>query len=419
MFARITKAEGFLALVSPHYRKFVAGYAFSSTASWMQRVCFGFLAWEMTHSPFWLGIVAFTELLPILLVSPLIGDAIDRHDKKNIILLFEVLPAMAMLLLVALLLLGVLSLPLLLVIAFVVGTSMAVSHPAQLAWYPTLLQNRSHIGSAANVYILSLNLARFVGAGVAGGVISLFGIEIAVALTALGYLIFAIVLTTIPQFDKSPIDARRGSALSGAVEGMRYAASRHVLAMILLIIAITSAGARGIPDLAPALTESLLGLEVEWFSILIAMTGLGSVIAGCWNFAARDQSVRAAIRQTVAFGLALAFCAVGIAFAETLWLSVLLFTALGFSITITAVKSQQVIQSLVDDAMRGRVNTLYFLSFRGGTALGALWMGAASSVLGLSATLVIGGLLCAGAWFLSRGLADAPMLPDTDEAKAL
>jgi len=415
---RLTQTEGFRALASLSYRRFVAGYAFSSTASWMQRVCFGFLVWEMTHSTFWLGVISFAEFLPILLVSPLIGDAIDRRDKKNIIFWFEVLPAMAMLLLLLLLLLGALTLPLLFVIAFVLGTSMAVSHPAQLAWYPTLLKDRSHIGSAANIYILSLNLARFLGAGLAGAVISFFGIEAAVALTAVGYLIFVVVLTTIPQLDKIPVQTRRGNALSGAVAGMRYAASRRVLGMTLLIIAITSAGARGIPELAPALTERQLGLAAEWFSVLIAATGLGSVIAGCWNLAARDQSMRTAIRQTVIFSLALAPCAVGIAFAETLWLAMLLFTALGFAITVTAVKSQQVIQSLVDDSMRGRVNTLYFLSFRGGTAFGALWMGTASSVIGLSMTLVIGGLLCAGAWWLTRDLADALILPDIDEAKA-
>lgn len=419
MFTRIIEAKGFLALVSLHYRKFVVGYVFSSSASWMQRVCFGFLVWEMTHSSFWLGAIAFTEFLPILLVSPLIGNAIDKHDKKNIIILFESAAALAMLLLLALLILDALSLPLLFIIAFVVGTSMAVSHPAQLAWYPILLQDRSHIGSAANIYILSLNLARFVGAGTAGGLISLFGIETAVALTILGYLIFAVVLTTIPQLDKAPDNPNRAHALRGAVMGIRYAASQRILGMILLVIAITSIGARGIPELAPALTELQLGLETEWFSILIAVTGLGSIISGCWILAARDQSERTAVRLTVLFGLVMSFCAVGIAFSEKLVVTMLLFTALGFSITITAVKSQQVIQSLVDDEMRGRVNALYFLSFRGGTALGAFWMGMTSSALGLSATLVIGGLLCAGAWWLSRDLANALLQPDTHEAKAL
>jgi predicted MFS family arabinose efflux permease len=373
----------------------------------------------MTNSTFWLGVVSFAEFLPILLVSPLIGDAIDRRDKKNIIVCFEVLPAVAMLFLLVLLLLGALTLPLLFTIAFVVGTSMAVSHPAQLAWYPTLLQDRSHIGSAANIYILSLNLARFVGAGLAGAVISIFGVESAVALTAVGYLTFVAVLMTIPQRDKAPAQTHPGNALSGAVAGMRYAIGRRVLGMTLLIIAITSAGARGIPELAPAITERQLGLPAEVFSVLIAVTGLGSVIAGCWNLAARDQSTLTAIRQTVIFGLVLAPCAIGIAFAETLWLAVLLFTALGFAITVTAVKSQQVIQSLVDDSMRGQVNTLYFLSFRGGAAFGALWMGTVSSGIGLSATLVIGGVLCAGAWWLTRDLATEAVLPETEKAKAL
>lgn len=397
------RAKGLKALSSPLYCRFVGGYAFSSTASWIQRVCFGWLAWDMTHSPFWLGMIAFAEFLPILLVSPLVGDAIDRYDKKHIILSFEILPAAALTLLIALISQDLLNIPLLFLIAFVVGTSMAISHPAQLAWYPTLLVDRTVIGSAANIYILSLNIARFLGAGVAGLVISLYGISLAVGMAVAGYLIFATVLACIPQLDKRT-SARGGGALRGVYDGFRYSLAHPLIGGMLLVIAVTSIGARGVPDLAPAITELALHAPAEWFSMLIAATGVGSVLAGLWNLSMKDQGLALAVRLTIGFALLLAGCTAMIGLAGEFWIAIGLFTALGFSITVTAVKSQQVIQSLVEDSMRGRVNSLYFLTFRGGTAFGALWMGTASTSIGLMATLLLGGLACLVVWARFRNL---------------
>lgn len=394
MIKKLEDIEGLKALTSKLYRKFAFGYAFSSTASWMQRVCFGWLAWELTQSTFWLGMVAFAEFLPVLLVSPLVGDAIDRFDKRRIIMASELLPALALTLLIGLLNLEILTMPLLFFVAFVVGTSMAISHPAQLAWYPMLLRDRTHISSAANIYILSLNIARFAGAGLAGLTISLYGISAAVALTVAGYLIFFFMLKSIPHTDLATHQQSRGSAWKGAVDGLQYVMTHPLLGPMLMLIAITSAGARGIPDLAPALTELQYDMHSEWFSILIAATGLGSVLAGIWNLLSRDHSLETAVRLTVTFSMLIALCAMLLSVIDNFWLSIGLFITLGYAITITAVKSQQVIQSTTDDSMRGRVNAFYFLIFRGGTAFGALWMGVAASSVGLLITLLLGGVAC-------------------------
>jgi predicted MFS family arabinose efflux permease len=370
----------------------------------MQRVCFGWLAWEMTGSPFWLGAIATAEFLPVLLVSPLVGDTLDRHDKRRIIVFSELLAAASLSAILLLFLLGVLTVPLLFLFAFAVGTAMAISHPAQLAWYPHLLQDRSHISSAANIYILVLNLARFVGAGLAGVVISLLGIAAALALTVAGYLIFVAVLAVLPKQDRARAATASGGALKSAAEGLRYTFSHPLIGGILVLTAATSAGGRGLPDLAPAITEIQLAMPTNWFTTLVAATGLGSVVAGLWNLVRRDQSVAASVRLTVRFSLAMALCMAVLAMTTNFVLAVGFFAALGFSITITAVQSQHVIQSTVDDTMRGRVNALYFLTFRGGTAFGALWMGAAASGLGLSATTLLGAFACLLGWLRYRSL---------------
>ena len=187
-------------------------------------------------------------------------------------------------------------------------------------------------------------------------------------------------------------------------DGFRYSLAHPLIGGMLLVIAVTSIGARGVPDLAPAITELALHAPAEWFSMLIAATGVGSVLEGLWNLSMKDQGLALAVRLTIGFALLLAGCTAMIGLAGEFWIAIGLFTALGFSITVTAVKSQQVIQSLVEDSMRGRVNSLYFLTFRGGTAFGALWMGTASTSIGLMATLLLGGLACLVVWARFRNL---------------
>jgi len=370
----------------------------------MQRVCFSWLAWEMTQSTFWLGAIAVAEFLPILLVSPLIGSAIDQYDKRRMIVTFEILPASMLALMLVLIQLQTLNIFLLFIIALIVGTSMAISHPAQLAWYPTLLDKRNHISSAANIYILSLNLARFAGAGLAGSIILYSGVSAALLMTIVGYLTFSIALMTISQRDVVPTKAHANGVLYNTRAGLKYAFAHPIIGATLVLITVTSIGGRGIPNLAPAITELQLDKQADWFAFLMAASGLGAVFAGLWKIACRDESLDSAVTQTVSFSLLMAVCAAALAFTNSFSLALVFFFALGFSITVTAVKSQQVIQSTVDDSVRGRVNALYFLTFRGGTAFGAFWMGSVAAVIGLSATLLLGAAACMLIWARYRRL---------------
>lgn len=393
---------GLSALANPAYRRFATGYAAASLGTWMRQVSVGYLVWSLTGSPFWLGAVALAEFLPILLLTPTLGVLLERLSRKAIVIAAELTVLAVCGLLLVLTVIDAVSVPVLLVLALVAGTAVAIGHPAQLAWYPALLSGPGDIGSAANLYILTYNVARFLGAGIAGAAIAQAGVETALALILIGQAVFVGLLWPLPDGPRAPTGDRQSGYWRATGDGYRYALAQPIIGGMLVLIGLTSIGGRGIPDLAPAIAEMRLAVDATWFSALVSATGMGSILAGMWRLGQPPASVDRAVTLTRRFAIGMAISALALAMADGLVPALLACVALGFSITVTAVESQLVIQTTVAEGYRGRVNALYFLTFRGGTALGAFAMGVAATQIGLIATLAAGAGLCLVALALTR-----------------
>src|SRR6185437_13169178 len=136
----------------------------------MQRFSVGWLAWELSHSPTWLGIVAVADLMPTLLLSPLAGVLADRHDRVRLVSLTQIL-AMAQAALLALLTYsGAITIASLLALTLALGVINAVNQPARLALIPNLV-DRASLPSAVALNALVFNGARFVGPAITGPIV--------------------------------------------------------------------------------------------------------------------------------------------------------------------------------------------------------------------------------------------------------
>src|SRR6187200_3591654 len=74
-----------LPLRNPNYGVYALGSGVSLVGMWMQRIAIGWLTWEMTKSGLWLGIVAFADFFPVLLIGPIAGAAADRWDRLRVV----------------------------------------------------------------------------------------------------------------------------------------------------------------------------------------------------------------------------------------------------------------------------------------------------------------------------------------------
>lgn len=381
-----------------NYRVYVTGNSISLIGWWLQRVAVGWLAWTLTHSGTWLGLVSLADFLPVLVLSPFAGVLADRRDRVRIIRWTQLCGCAQASLLAVLVFTGAIGIHLLFGLVLALGIASSLSQPARLALIPTLV-DRESLASALAINSVVFNAARFVGPAVAGVLIADVGIAAAFAANAVGYIAFQISLARLKDLPPLPTMPRQ-NALRASLEAYAYASRHAGIGPMLLLFAVTTIGTRGFVELFPGFADSVFGRGPEGLSMLTSTVGLGAIFGGLW------MVLRPAIAGLAGFVLVmtLVMSLAILAFAATdrFFLALPCVMVAGAAMTITGTGAQTLIQAAVDARMRGRVMALYGMIFRSGPALGAVLVGSASERLGLRLPLALGAAVSCGFWLLTR-----------------
>ena len=374
---------------------FSAGMAPSLITLWMQRLAVGWLTWELTHSPAWLGIIAFADLFPAVVLSPLAGALIDRVDPMRPMILSQAVFLAQALILAVLSFAGLLTIESLLALAIVLG----LTHPFNTASRHTILPSlvpRTDLSAAIAINSSLYNVARFIGPAAAGAVIVTGGVTWAFACNVLGYLVFLLALF---RMDVAPPERRPRSetTLFGEVaEGWRYTVAHPGIRPVLVLLVITAVVSRPVVDLLPGFAGDVFHRGAGGLAWLTAAMGLGAMLGALWLAL---RGVLAGLTTiTVSAVLVLALALGAFTAMDHFFLALPFLAISGFAMVVNGIGSQTLIQSSVAPAMRGRVMSLYTLIYRGMPALGAVVMGWLAEGLGLPATLGGGAVLCLIAW---------------------
>jgi predicted MFS family arabinose efflux permease len=233
---------------------------------------------------------------------------------------------------------------------------------------------------------------RLVGPSVAGVMIGLFSAASCFLLNALTYLVVLASLSAIRRKPQRPAAAPR-PMWTELAEGAVHAWRSRPIRVLLLLLATVSFMATPYQPLMPAFVAQAYRGGPETLGFLVAAAGFGA-FAGTLYLSMRshtDGLHRLIARAALCAGLAL------VAFSVTRLypLSLLLMAATGFGILAVTVSVSMILQSTVDDRMRGRVMSLYTAAFLGVAPLGGLVAGALADRIGASATLMLGGACCA------------------------
>jgi MFS family permease len=386
------------AFASRNYRLFAAGNAISLIGTWLQRVAVGWLAWQLTHSGTWLGLVAFADLFPTVVLSPWAGALADRRDRVRVIRVSQIVAMTQATLLALLTGFGIITIWSLFALAVLLGIANAVSQPARLALIPSLVE-RVNLPSAVAINSIIFNGARFIGPALAGIVIAEGSIALAFAINAATYIAFLLALAGLHGVREDGRHADR-KFLAAMIEGYVYAARHPGIGAMLLLMAVTSLGTRGFIELLPGFADNVFGRGPQALAWMTATVGLGAVLGGLWMV--RRPAI--AGLTSVVFANTLLMTAALLSFAATaqFWIALPCLAIAGFGLVVSGIGAQTLVQSAVATAMRGRVMALYGMIFRGGPALGALVMGMASEHIGLRAPVAAGAVLCALYWLWAR-----------------
>ena len=387
-----------------HHRNYLLysiGDGVSLIGSWTQRVAIAWLTWELTHSGLWLGIMAFADLFPAVIFSPIGGVIADRTDPKRMTMItqcFAMLQSVALFLLTWL---GWIDIFLLVLLSGVRGILSAVNQPSRMSLVPSLIPREDLAGALAINSIL-FNTARFIGPAIAGAAIVAGGIALAFAINAATYLMLLWALWMIDVKPQKREPGGRRGMFSQIADGYTYVAAHPGIGPLLLIFAATTVLARPLIELLPGFADGIFEQGPQGLAWMTSTVGLGAMLGGA-SMVRRSDNAKLVISAVGSIGL-LSACTLAFAIVPSFWVALAILFVFGFTNSTTGIGTQTLTQGAVDDAMRGRVMSLYGVIFRGGPAVGALVIGFASEHWGMQIPVAIGGAICIGVslWAFSQ-----------------
>lgn len=368
------------------YRIFWAGALVSNIGAWMQNVAQGWLVLELTDSAFMLGLVGFAGTLPWLVLLLVGGVYADRLDRRRVLIRANMGMMAFAAVLTVLTWTGVVRIWHVLVISLASGSAIALAAPAFQAFLHDLVDRRD-LQNAIALNSAQFNLSRIVGPSVAGLTLGVIGLAGCFGVNTLSYLgaILALVLIrarprTLPA---------RAPVWQSIVEGVGYVRDRPRIRAILTIAALISVLAMPYSTLLPIVVRDSLGLDASGLGWLFAIGGVGAV-GGALSVAFRHVLPRRGpwlLGCAIATGLAT--LALGLSRTPTTAAAALV--GIGFFATSGVALSNTLLQELVDDAMRGRVLSMFGLAFMGTFPIANLLAGTLAGLTSASTTLAMTG----------------------------
>ncbi|HJN44868.1 MAG: MFS transporter [Vicinamibacterales bacterium] len=365
--------------------------AFTSTVgTWTQRVAQNWLVLTLTGSAFYLGLDSFLGELPVLLFTLIGGVIADRHDRRYLLVGSQCGQMASAFILAALVYFDVIEVWHILVLSFVSGCAQAFGGPAYQSLLPALVP-KQHLPNAIALNSIQFNLARVIGPLIAGVALTAIGTAACFGMNGLSFLVVIVALLSLKvKHLPPPTRQRMMDELRGGLSYVRHQGS--LAALTSLAFATTFLGLP-LLTLLPVIAQDVFQQGVGQYSKMMAFSGAGAVVGAlvvAWLGKFRHMGRTLLIVQIVFGALIVAF-----SLSRVILLSeVLLFFAGSMLIMVFSLVTS-LVQLVAPDELRGRVMSIFMVSFRGGIPLGNLAAGFVASRVSAPFVLTVNGALLA------------------------
>jgi len=378
------------ALRHPNYAIYLAGNTLSLHGLWVYRVALGWFAWQLSYSELWVGIIAFTQFAPAVVFGPIFGVLADRFDRKATSILVNSCSVINMLLLGLLTALEFIDIRVLALLSLMQGILDGAHVPVRLSIVPNLVPKRQ-LESAIALTSVAFNLSRFVGPAIAGPVIAIWGVGTAFVVNGVSYLALIGAMVVVRLNPSEGAKRERKHAWAELKEGAHYVFTHPVVSSLLVAVAAGSVFARGGLEMLPAFVDVVYERGAAGLATLTSAIGGGAVVAGLLMSRRSKWMTVSVIKAGI---LVSGLLIVLFGYTKDFRAAVALVALLGAILTFCAIGSQVLIQTTIDDEMRGRVGSFWAIVVMGGTSLGGLLVGATAGRFGLEMAVAGSGVLC-------------------------
>jgi MFS family permease len=378
------------ALAHRNFRLFFFGQGISLIGTWMQAVALGWLVLGLTNSAFAVGLNQALRSLGVLVFTLYAGVVVDRVDKRRLIVWTQVLQMLEALALALLVWTKTATTWQVMTLALLFGIVSAFDIPARQALLVELV-GRDNLMNAIALNSSMFNAARIVGPAVAGVLIGATDVGMCFFLNGVSYVavLAGLVAIRLPPFAPR---AAQHSAWEGFRQAVEFLRSDARLSTIVILVAVFSVFGFPFLVLMPVVARDVLHTSARGYGLLMAAVGVGAML-GALALALAGRRVNQG-RALLQSGAAFAALLVGFATARSFGLALLLLALAGCAMIITTALANTGLQTLVPDALRGRVMAFYAFVFVGLAPLGAFQAGFVAEHHGAPTAIALGGVVC-------------------------
>jgi MFS family permease len=394
--ARPKWATTLRALRHRNFQLFFSGQLISLIGTWMQTVAQSWLVYRLTGSALLLGSVGFASQFPVFLVAPFGGITADRVNRQRLVIATQTASMVLAAILAWLTLSGRVQVWHIFVLAGMLGVVNAFDIPGRQSFLVDMV-GKEDLMNAIALNSSMFNGARVIGPAISGILVAKIGEGWCFAANSISYI--AVIVGLMLMHVESTQRVSKHSPIEDMVEGFRWASQTRIIRALLLLLGLVSLVGMPYTVLMPIFADQILHGGARGLGILMGATGVGALF-GALTLATKTEVKglgRWAAMSCAGFGISL--CC--FSFSTHFWLSVAFLLPAGYSMMLQMACSNTLVQTMVPDALRGRVMSVYSMMFMGMAPFGAFFGGALAHRIGAPITVAVGGVACViGAiWF--------------------
>ncbi|MEZ4676993.1 MAG: MFS transporter [Caldilineaceae bacterium] len=368
----------FAALQHRNFRLYVTGQLISGIGTWMQIIAQGWLVYDLSKSELALGIVGFASALPALLITPWGGVVVDRVPIRRLMVLTQTGSMLLALILSALTMSGVVQVWHVVLLAVALGMLNAFDGPARQAFVVQLV-GREHLSNAIALNSMTFNGSRIIGPAVGGILLAAVGPGWCFFWNGITFLAVIIGLLAM-RIEPRTYNSAKLSPWRQLTSGLNYANKNTAVRGLLFMALILSLFGITYSTVLPAFVDQVLHQGPTAFGALNTVAGIGALFTAFMIARFGDDVRRGRWLSYVSLIFPVILCVFALNHSYPLALVLGIFLGIGFMGQFTLINT--LLQNNIDDEIRGRVMSLYTLTFFGFAPFGNLVMGAVAEQWG-------------------------------------
>ena len=384
-----------------NFRILFPANALSNIGTWAQRVAQDWLVLELTNNNgFYLGLVTAIQFAPVLLFSLHGGALADRVDKRKLLILTNIIAAIACYALGFLVLAGIIQLWHVFICAAVLGISSALDAPIRQSFTAEIV-GHSDVANAVSLNSANFNAGRLIGPALSGFLIARFDTGPSFIINATSYLV---VIASLLFMRSSDFFIQKKEETLGTVrEGLRYALARPDLYVVMALVFFAATFGLNFQIFNALMATKEFGKGPASYGLLGTYIAIGSLSGALLS--ARLERFRNSM-LVVRLGVWFSLVVIALALMPTYWSYSMWLPICGISALTMLISANSYVQVNSDPAVRGCVMGIYLLIFMGGTPFGSMLIGYLTEAVGVRQTIVICGaislLACTVIWIFFK-----------------